>query len=417
MTDCQRTRLSASIVLPASLVILGCLGTHAAEARPYQCSRSWYVGPKGSDGAAGTAHAPFRTINRATHEPSLRGGDCINVMPGTYRETVSMPKGGNANSARGFVTLQATPRRKAHVIGAAGSTVVRIEASYVIVDGLDVSGGGTEHCIEAGFGHNGKAVHHIAAENNQVHDCGGSGISMIYGDWYWITGNHSYNNAHSNRWQTSGISVYEPRRASYRATAEDHAFYHIKIYDNTTHDNRETFGCNNCHTDGNGIIVDDFQNSQSNGAKYPFRTLVANNVAYNNGGRGVHINHSDHVTVTGNRTFGNNQDRANPATWRGEITAEFSSNNHFEKNIAYAVPRGGDVRRYNVAVNDAAAGGYVNRGNVWVNNVTFDGKPGHRSANISSSTRLEASRNLLGVDPHYVNPPSNLNLKKPMPWK
>ena len=401
-------------------MMLSCLGTHGAQARQYQCSRSWYVGPQGSDGAAGTAQSPFRTINRATHETSLRGGDCIKVMPGTYRETVYMPKGGDENSATGFVTLQATSRRAAHIIGGAGNTVVRIEASYIIVDGLDVSGGGTEHCIEAGLGSDGNGVHHIAAQDNEVHDCGGSGISMIYGDWYWITGNLSYNNAHSNQWQTSGISIYQPRRVSYRATTADNAFFHIKVFGNISHDNRETYGCDNCHTDGNGIIIDDFQNSQSDGSNYPFRTLVANNVAYNNGGRGVHINHSDNVTVSGNRTYGNNQDTANAATWRGEITAEFSSDNYFEKNIAYAVPLSGDIRRYNVALNDASAGGYVNRGNVWVNNVAFDGRPGNRSATIpngSSQTRFDPSRNLLGYDPHYSDPPAQLSLEESIPWK
>ena len=421
MQERRRTRPNSSIILLASVVLAGCLVANQAWAVQYKCNRSWYVGPRGNDHATGTSRSPFKTINRATHESSLRGGDCIKVLPGTYRETVYMPKGGNANDPAGFVALQATSRRAARIHGPGNATVVKVEASYVIIDGLDVSGGGTEHCIEAGSGRSGKPVHHISAQGNAVHDCGGSGISMTYGDWYWITGNTSYRNARSNRYQTSGISIYEPRAVAFKATRADRrAAYHIIVSSNVAHDNRETFGCGGCHTDGNGIIIDDFQNSQGSGRNYPFRTLVANNVAYGNGGRGVHINHSDHVTVTGNRTYGNNQDTANSATWRGEITAEFSSNNRFERNIAYAVPRGGDVRRYNVALNDASAGGYVNRGNVWINNVAFDGTPGHRSAMIprdSSATRLEAGRNLLGFDPHYVHPPANLSLKKPIPWK
>ena len=60
-------------------------------------------------------------------------------------------------------------------------------------------------------------------------------------------------------------------------------------------------------TDGNGIIVDDSRNEQngSTAGVYPGRTLVENNVVYENGGRGVNIYNSDHVDVINNTAWHN----------------------------------------------------------------------------------------------------------------
>ena len=43
----------------------------------------YHVSEHGSDRAAGTAEAPFRTINRAAE--AARAGDTVKVHNGTYR--------------------------------------------------------------------------------------------------------------------------------------------------------------------------------------------------------------------------------------------------------------------------------------------------------------------------------------------
>ena len=54
-------------------------------------------------------------------------------------------------------------------------------------------------------------------------------------------------------------------------------------------------------TDGNGIIVDGNKNSQHPGvASYRGRTLVGNNLCYNNGGTGMHSYSSANVDFINN---------------------------------------------------------------------------------------------------------------------
>ena len=75
--------------------------------------RSFYVATNGNDANAGTQASPWRTIERAVRS-SLLPGDEIVVMPGTYTERVWVNKGGNADTANGYVTLRsATPGRGA----------------------------------------------------------------------------------------------------------------------------------------------------------------------------------------------------------------------------------------------------------------------------------------------------------------
>jgi parallel beta-helix repeat protein len=53
-------------------------------------------------------------------------------------------------------------------------------------------------------------------------------------------------------------------------------------------------------TDGNGTIIDTFNGSGVERRLYAYQTLVANNVTYNNGGKGIAIFRSAYVTVDNN---------------------------------------------------------------------------------------------------------------------
>jgi parallel beta-helix repeat protein len=79
----------------------------------------------------------------------------------------------------------------------------------------------------------------------------------------------------------------------------------------------ESGGSGNTLTDGNGIIIDSMRDSRKNalikhqldknGPKEPYRgrTLIENNLVYNNGGRGVHVFRSEKVDVINNTCYGN----------------------------------------------------------------------------------------------------------------
>ncbi|MGO6690549.1 right-handed parallel beta-helix repeat-containing protein, partial [Rhizobium leguminosarum] len=83
----------------------------------------------------------------------------------------------------------------------------------------------------------------------------------------------------------------------------------------------------------------DFQSTQASGhPNYTFKTLVENNLVYENGGKGIQVTWSDSVTVKNNTAYHNNQDPQNSGTWRGELSNSASSNNTWVNNIAVADP-------------------------------------------------------------------------------
>lgn len=337
----------------------------------YSCARNFYVATNGSDNNAGTSiNQPLRTINAAATRVDLAGGDCINVLPGTYTESVFMTKGGNSALGNGYVVLRSTTPQAAKLVAPNGSIdpTVGLGASYLVIDGFDVQGGlgsGLDACIA-----NGK--HHIAALNNVVHGAGGSGISMCWGDYFHVEGNVTFNNTASNLYQGSGISIYEAQKF------DNAPGFHVIVRNNIAYGNRITFDCaangkpSGCHTDGNGIIIDDFHNSQATGnsINYASATLVENNLVFNNGGAGIQVYLSDNVTIRNNTAYFNNTDTHNNATWRAEMSNSFSANNLWIHNIAVSNTV---ISALNLAYQNVSAAPYLNPGVVWGNNMAYAG--------------------------------------------
>ncbi len=85
-------------------------------------------------------------------------------------------------------------------------------------------------------------------------------------------------------------------------------------------------------TDGEAIIIDTLRSP--NIGTYKGRTLVADNVIYDNGSAAVEVFRSDHVDVLNNSTYANVQ---NPAeTGRGELSLNEASDVHVTDNIFYS---------------------------------------------------------------------------------
>ena len=242
-------------------------------------------------------------------------------------------------------------------------------ASYIIIEGLEVVGNNTilartnvvsltpndsetnGNCIMAQRG-NGAFPHHLIFRNNIVHDCPGAGIGTSYADYVTVQQNIVYNTSWWSKWGTSGISIYE----SQNTDTDSDRDYHNFVLNNVVHDNMQmqiTHGQGKI-TDGNGIIIDDLNNSQSKNPPYKGRVLVQNNVSYHNGGRGIHIYHSDHVDVVNNTTFVNGV---------AELSAVSAGDVQFINNIAYA------------RVGGYASYVYGNRdGVVYIDNLFFNGR-------------------------------------------
>jgi len=363
--------------------------TPPATSAGYTCMRNWYVAQNGSDKAAGNSIAtPWQTLQHADSSGLLKAGDCVNVGPGTYPVTATtyLNTSGNANSATGYIVYRSTTPHGAIIKAAAQNMydVLDVDGDYTIIDGFEINGGNLGlssnaftygHCLSAGG-------HHFQALNNLVHDCGGAGIAASEKDWYTIEGNTVYNNAFFNQYHSSGIAIYAARAVTYTpTTADTSAAYHIIIKNNISHDNSERF-VQTAHTDGNGIIMDDFQNTQTTNIPYPYKTLVQDNQAYNNGGSGIHVYETDNVTITGNAAFSNNADATIASIARGELFNGYGTNNTWTNNQASTTSLTTGWGRYNVAVLDGSSTNVV-----WTNNANIDARTGARSYLIDNAAR------------------------------
>ena len=195
---------------------------------PIICSR--VVSPSGSDRAAGSPNAPFRTISRVT--AALRPGETGCIRAGVYFEDVKMTVGGRPGAP---VTIRSYPAERAtidgrlwiargadHVVVSAlnldgapshGANPDRlpsptVNASNVIFDGDDITSDHSGICFVLGSDTFGRAEH-TAIRNSRIHDCGrlppsnhDHGIYVEYADRADIEADWIYSNA------DRGIQLY-----------------------------------------------------------------------------------------------------------------------------------------------------------------------------------------------------------------
>lgn len=345
----------------------------------------YYVATSGSNSGTGSTTSPWKTIDYAMQR-DLRPGDEVIVRPGIYNEDVTIRKSGTDGN---HVILRSEIPGEA-VIRATGYNAINVGANYVTVDGFDVSS------RVGGNGIFGNGVHHVEVLNNTAHDSGESGIGFIWSEFIRIEGNESYGNAWKG-WY-SGISVWEFRNITGDTTTPGPR---LIIRNNVSHDNVTKDGL---HSDGNGIIIDDFHNEQNEGyPNYTFPTLVEGNLVYSNGGKGIAVHFSDGVTVINNTAYHNNVDLKNDGTYRGELSNQLGSNNVWANNIAVADP--------SINPSNTAIGFYSpdNNNVKWFNNLTFNGTTGQPSMNLDGGNPAltAANGNRLGVNPQFVNPASD----------
>jgi hypothetical protein len=367
-------------------------------ALPPPTGRVFYVATTGSDSNPGTQAQPWRNIRTAVGgSKNLQPGDTVIVMPGTYTEQVWFSDGGDAT---GHVTLRSQVKHSALVRPPTGAySTIAVQTSYVTIDGLDVVGG-SGHAIDGATSPS-LELHHIEVLNCVCHDSGGSGIAMAYGEFYRCEGNVVYGNCNTNGFQTSGLNIYQARNSSGDKTTT--GFRNI-IRNNIAYDNRVTL-TTSYNTDGNGIIIDDFQNNQlgSTAGNYAYDTLVENNLCFNNGGKGLQVVWSDNVTVRNNTFYRNNVDTnfVPGFGWRSELSNAFSFNNIFINNIAYCDP---SISRDIVAIAHRNSDNTV----FYYNNLTFNGTEGQASyvtdTRNPSLTENAPYNNIFGANPLFVNP-------------
>ncbi|HVY16468.1 MAG TPA: hypothetical protein VHB27_14675, partial [Rhodopila sp.] len=274
------------------------------------------------------------------------------------------------------------------------------------------------------------SVHHLWALNNIVHGYGQAGINTNESDWVYVLHNTTYDNANVTcDAQGSGIGIVVAKATpNYTLTTMDKTYapYHQIISWNVSYNNILTqcgTASNPYDTDGNGIIMDTFNGSGVDNVLYPNQTLVANNVTYNNGGRGVEIFRSSYVTVSNNTAYNNNLDPFNSGFPRGEIHEAGGVQNVFTNNVAIAIPAAStaDPRckgasydiapapcplMANVPLLGGSAAGVTDANNTWTTNVTYGGNPpwgwGPNGNAIISPDTMSCTSNKCNVNPSLV---------------
>ena len=221
------------------------------------------------------------------------------------------------------------------------------------------------------------------------HGYGQSGVDGGMGEYYYYLHNESYDNSRVTcDAQGSGIGIVVPSPVpNYEPSDMDLTYlppFHNVVEFNVAHNNALT-QCGTANhrydTDGNGIIMDTFKNNIT-GVTYPYQTLVAFNISYNNGGGGVHVFRSSNITVANNTAFNNQIDPFNNACCRPQIDVNNGDNNVIINNIAYGIPAttAEDPRcegtqpctiMFVAAFLGGNGGGGTDNNNVWQNNLSF----------------------------------------------
>jgi hypothetical protein len=329
-------------------------------------AKNYYVSPTGSDTNNGISKTtPWKTIQKAAN--LTLPGDSVFLMSGTWNTTSSILSIKRSGSAEAWIVYKAmkdnSPRLK--VSGSVWETVL-ISANYIVFDGIELEGnlqnlkladaeaseaeaeaGGTNWSKYAIYnnsgitlgGNNSTGNHHMVIRNCKIHDFPGGGIGGIKSDYVTAENNVIYNVNWYSMYASSAISLWH----TYNSDME--TGYKNFVRGNTCYNSKtlvKWISCK-CLSDGNGIIIDDNRMTQdgSIGIPYVGRTLVENNICFNNGGSGIHAYSSDHVDIINNTTFNNGLIVNYPEIFQGDAADGIVMN-----NIMYA-KNGGKVNSNN----------------------------------------------------------------------
>jgi hypothetical protein len=338
-------------------VLITPLGLYVTAGPAEAATTTYYVSPSGSDDNAGTSPgSPLRTLQKAADR--TLPGDTVSIMGGTYNEAAegrSLLLITRSGTAAQPITYQAYPGSKPvlHPVTSWDGINV-VGASYIKVTGLEIAGNAPRLTLDAAEHHalsddaryntncltvrrdkqGGPIPHDVEITGNDFHGCPGGGISAIDADGVTIRDNRVHENSWFTHYATSGISVLRALDAS----PGDRQSYKIRITGNTVYGNQTKVKWSqcDCYSDGNGIIIDtNKEKPAGTGDDYQGRTLVADNVVFDNGGSGIHAFKSQHVDIVNNTAYENS---ASPHLKYANVFGAQSRDVRILNNIAVARP-------------------------------------------------------------------------------
>lgn len=330
-----------------------------------------YVSPSGNDKNDGKSiEKPFKTIQKAADESYA--GDTVFIQEGVYEpgnRDLLLLRITNSGEEGFPIVFCAYPGHTPVLYGSTSPRlwkIIQIDASYIELNGLEVKGrsqslslsdaekyyedavAGTADWNTIGqYNTNGISIggkdadatypHHVVIRNCVVHDIPGGGIGSMLSDYLTIENNTVYNCSWYNMYACSGISVLHPY------DYDDYDGYKIIISGNYCYNNKTLVKWfqSKDYSDGNGIIIDrNVANKESGFEQYTSgRTLICNNVCFNNGGSGCHAFDAHRVDIINNTAYHNGTETryANGSkTGWGNIFINYCSDAHIYNNIMYA---------------------------------------------------------------------------------
>jgi parallel beta-helix repeat protein len=389
---------------------------------------TYYVSGTGSDNNDGKSISkPFRTLQKA-HDLT-NPGDTVWIMNGTYTSTdsdiLSIYRTGEPGK---WIRYRAYPGHAPKLKSVKNWQGIYFNGvSYILIEGLtlegnndnvteaqartqlkDTNGDGKIDAMDPQPEYSGNGIginpdysnldqpsHHIMIRGNTVYNFGGGGIYTSGADFVVLEDNLVYNNAWYTTYGSSGISFYQNRDS-----VPNFRGYRMVARRNVSYGNRNFLPCAcvgfESITDGNGIIIDDLHNTQNNSSygNYTGKTLIANNIVYDNWGRGIHVFESDNVDIINNTAFHNSYGET---ILQGQISVINADNVRVYNNIAAPYQyRSGFTNKSYIA-------GKPNNSNVRFDyNLSFGGT-GFFDPDQDISDPISARHNLSGVNPKFVN--------------
>jgi len=285
---------------------------------------------------------------------------------------------------------------------------MEIHKSYWGVEGWEVDGNSASGiCFFAGWAN----IHHIIFADDIAVGCGMSGIeagnNLLDGpDYIAFIGNIAYGNSGGTESCGSGLDVYSP-------VAQDLLpGTHIYVAGNVAWNNVNGNPCGGTTpTDGEGVIFDTFDGSQTPGlGAYTPQSVADNNILIANGGRGFEVvnnlagaPNNSRVYVRHNTAWGNNTDLSQTSVCRcaiGELVGVNFDNTEMSLNLAATnTPYGvGGYPIQDFWATTPTATDQISQNIGWSASGTYDATfdPGHLFSYGAS--------NLFGINPLFANP-------------
>lgn len=324
-------------------------------------SPKYYVKPSASNNNDGlTEQTAFATIQKAID--LAQAGDIVVVMEGTYHTglttTANFPRKGNPAA---WIVLKNYPGQKPKLMSNAwaivnigkGSSTNRWTGetlAYIEVRGLHIRGEGDVvrtrfpdavgkadgRVNTNGIGTNGyymtNCPHHIRFADNLVEYVPGGGVGTLETDWVQMENNIVRNSCWTNIYGASnmgtlGAANFDLSNNVYKIVIRNNISSGARTYELVA-------SSGNKISDGNGIIIDVNEFTANRPTEsYRGRTLVQNNICFNNGGSGIHTVRANHVDIINNTTYLNS---ASPELQYSQIYAYGSRDVRFINNILVA---------------------------------------------------------------------------------